>query len=148
MVNINLIRKTNAALVKTQPIVAVFVGGTAGIGASSVRALAAAHGTQGRGLRVYIVGRNAKAAEALISDCRRLSPQGQFNFVKTNDLAMLNDVDQACAEIVQAEEEQVKEMGGVAKIDFMVMTQAYLAFESRKGTSTQHPFSTLSIIPP
>ncbi|KAK9321583.1 hypothetical protein V1517DRAFT_170511 [Lipomyces orientalis] len=133
MVHIEVVRSCNSTLVKKQPLVAVFVGGTAGIGESSVRALAATHSVQGKGLRLYIVGRNADAAEKIISDCVRICPVGQFRFVPAEDLALLKDVDRVCAEIVRAEENENK-YGETARLDILVMSQGYISFEPRRET--------------
>jgi NAD(P)-dependent dehydrogenase (short-subunit alcohol dehydrogenase family) len=140
IVQIDVVRSCNSTLIKTQPLVAVFVGGTSGIGEYTIRALAAAHSDQGKGLRLYIVGRNADAARATISDCVRVCPGGQFRFVQAEDLALLKDVDRVCAEIIRIEEdENVK--GGTARVDLLVMSQAYLSFEPRRGISS-------SLVPP
>lgn len=135
MVSLDVVRSCNAALVKAQPLVAIFVGSTAGIGEYSVRALAATHANSGKGLRLYIVGRNEGAAKAIISDCSKVCPTGQFQFVRANDLALLNDVDRVCAEIIQAEETEAKAAGGTARVDFLSMTQGCLIFDGRRGKS-------------
>ncbi len=72
MVQIDVVRSCISTLVKSQPLVTVFVGGTSGIGQYAIRALAATHSNQGKGLRVYIVGRNAEATEKTVADCLRL----------------------------------------------------------------------------
>lgn len=134
MVQIDVVRSCISTLVKTQPLVAVFVGVTAGIGEYAVRALAATHSDQGKGLHVYLVGRKADAAEKTIADCLRLCPMGQFRFVQAKDLALLKDVDRVCAEITRIEEDE-NVNGGPARVDLLVMTQAYLTFEPRRGIS-------------
>lgn len=63
MVKLNEVRALNTALVQSQPLVAVFFGGTSGIGHYTLRALATASAAGGKGFRAYIVGRKAKAAE-------------------------------------------------------------------------------------
>ena len=130
MVQIDAVRSSNSLLVKSHPLVAVFVGGTSGIGEYTVKALAT-HAKQGQGLRLYIVGRNADAAEKTISDCTRLFPEGDFRSVKAGDLALLRDVDLVCAEIMRMEEESFT--GGPARVDLLVLTQAYFSFDARKG---------------
>lgn len=132
MVRIDVVRSCNANLIKTQPLVAVFVGGTSGIGEQTIHALAATHANQGKGLRVYIVGRNADAAEKTISDCIRVCPGGQFRFMQAQDLALLKDVDRVCAEITRIEEEE-NINGGTARVGLLVMSQALLNFQPRRG---------------
>jgi len=89
MVSLNVVRSCNAALVKSQPLVAVITGGTSGIGEHTVRTLATIHETEGRGLRVYIVGRKEAAAKAIIADCLKACPAGDFRFVQAGDLSLL-----------------------------------------------------------
>lgn len=132
MVRLAAAREANAELVRRQAIVAVFVGGTAGIGEFGARGLARTHGDHGKGLRVYIVGRNSQAAERIIADCRQLCPNGQFIFISAKDLALLKDVDRVCEEVIARERDEAARKGQVAKIDFLVMTQGLLNL-SRKG---------------
>jgi len=136
MVALPVVRASNTALVQSHPLVAVFVGGTSGIGEYTIRALAATHGDHGKGLRIYIIGRNAAAAEQTIAYCRSVCSRGQFLFVKANDLSLLKDVDRVCAEIVRLEEKGVASNGGKPRLDILVMSQAYfpLLFKPRKGT--------------
>ncbi|MCJ1398810.1 hypothetical protein MMC11_002011 [Xylographa trunciseda] len=135
MVQLDIVRSCNSTLIKSQPLVAVFVGGTSGIGENAIRALAAAHSDQGRGLRLYIVGRNADAAKNIIADCVRVCSVGQFRFVKAEDLSLLKDVDHVCSEITRIEEEE-NTNGGSAKVDLLVMSQAGfdLSFQPRHDT--------------
>ena len=132
MVKIDLVRSCNSTLVKSHPLVAVFVGGTSGIGEYTIRALAATHASQGKGLRVYIVGRNAAAAEKTISDCLKKCPTGQFQFVQAKDLALLKDVDRVCAEITRLENENENANGETPRVDLLVMSQATF-LQPRKG---------------
>lgn len=132
MVKLYVVRAANAALIKTQPLVAVFVGGTSGICEYTLRALAATHADVGKGLRVYIVGRNASAAGAIISDCLHICPTGQFRFVQAKDLALLRDVDRVCSDIIKNEESEGTN-GGNPRVDLLVMSQACAIFGPRKG---------------
>jgi NAD(P)-dependent dehydrogenase (short-subunit alcohol dehydrogenase family) len=139
MVQLEVVQAANAALVKARPLVAVFIGGTAGIGEYAVRALATAHGSQGRGLRAYIVGRNESAAEKIIAECRQMCPPGHFRFVQATNLSLLKDVDRTCAEIIRLEEEAAKIQDGPARVDLLVMTQGVLSLSGRAGTSPTCP---------
>lgn len=122
------VRARNKALLRSQPITAVFVGGTSGIGEYAVRALASTHGSLGPGLRVYIVGRNQSSAKTIIADCQRACPAGEFHFIRSTDLSLLREVDRTCSEIVSLEEAKTKMTGTPACVDLLVMTQAYFAF--------------------
>ena len=133
MVHLDVVRSCNSSIVKAQPLVGVFFGGTSGIGESAVRALATAHGTSGKGLRVYIIGRNKAAGEKTVSDCLQACPTGRFRFIRTDDLSLLGEVDRVCTELIKAEEEEARGAGQTARVDFLVMSHAYLAFEARRG---------------
>ncbi|PCG90113.1 Hypothetical protein PENO1_100820 [Penicillium occitanis (nom. inval.)] len=128
MVQLDVVRACGEALVNKQSVTAVFVGGTSGIGEYSLRALAALHSLSGRGLQVYLVGRNLTAANKIIADCKRACPVGDFNFVRANDLASLREVDRVCKEIIRAEEAR---LGKSASLDLLIMSQAYFAFGSK-----------------
>jgi len=127
MVHLDIVRSSNAKLVQKQPLVAVFVGGTSGIGEYSLRALASTVAkSHGKGLRAYIVGRNKTAAETIISDCMNVYPDGQFRFIAATDLSLLKDVDRVCTEILEAEE-KAGTLADQARIDFLVLSQGYLS---------------------
>ena len=132
MVQLDIVRSSVSTLVKSQPLVAVFVGGTSGIGEYTVKALAAKCSDSRQGLHVYIVGRNTEAAKKTISECSRLCQRGKFDFVQAKDLALLKDVDRVCAEITSLEEKETP-AGGDARVDLLVMSQAFLSFEPRRG---------------
>src|ERR1700761_2711202 len=100
MVKLDDVQTYNAALVQSQPLVAVFFGGTSGIGHYTLRQLATAESKGGKGLRAYIVGRNEKTAETIISECSVIYPEGHFIFVKADDISLIKDVDRVCAEII------------------------------------------------
>lgn len=131
MVELTEVHKANATLVQSQPLVAVFIGGTSGIGHQSLRALAAAEAEhKGKGLRAYIVGRNATAAEEIIAECRGLYPQGRYHFLKIDDLSLINNVDRVCAEIIQLEQKESSD----PRIDYLMMSQGGSIWLSRTGT--------------
>ncbi|PWY90197.1 hypothetical protein BO70DRAFT_330493 [Aspergillus heteromorphus CBS 117.55] len=130
MVDLSVARAANATLVQSQPLVAVFIGGTSGIGHYTLRALATAEANGGKGFRAYIVGRNAKAAEEIIAECRGIYPDAQIKFVKADDISLIQAVDQACAEIIQSEEKQSQD----PRIDYLMLSQGGSIFLPRKDT--------------
>jgi len=132
MVGLDIVRASNAKLIASQPLVAVFVGGTSGIGSYTYKVLAKL-AKDGPGLRAYVVGRNESSANEIIAECCKSNPNGDFRFVKADDIGLLKDVDRVCAEISRLEEEEATKNGGKPRIDLLIMTQAYLAFEARKG---------------
>lgn len=103
---------------------AVFVGGTSNIGAHTIKSLAATHGENGKGLRAYIVGRNDKAAEDVISECQKSCPNGKFRFIKVHDIGLMKEVDSVCAELIRVEEREAAVVGETARIDILIQTQA------------------------
>jgi NAD(P)-dependent dehydrogenase (short-subunit alcohol dehydrogenase family) len=144
MVKLEAVRACNRALVKKQFITAVFVGGTSGIGENAVRALSFIHGTSGKGLRVYIVGRNETAAKTIISECIETCPTGEFHFMRASDLSSIREVDGVCREIINAEEAATT--GKPACIDLLVMSQAIFAFGGklqRQGTDIHTHITSL-----
>jgi NAD(P)-dependent dehydrogenase (short-subunit alcohol dehydrogenase family) len=121
MVKHSAAHTSNAALATTNPnLVAVFAGGTAGIGESALLALAA----NAKSPTAYIVGRNENAAKRIIADCQKLCPDGNFIFLRA-DLGLLKNVDELCEKIKKKE----------ARLDLLVMSQGYLTFEGRRETS-------------
>jgi NAD(P)-dependent dehydrogenase (short-subunit alcohol dehydrogenase family) len=73
---------------------------------------------------VYIVGRNASAAERIINECKALNADGRVEFIK-GDVSELKEVDRICAEIQQKE----------PKLHLLVQTQGNLNLRGRDGSS-------------
>src|SRR2546421_11208710 len=95
MVKLADVRSSNAAFKSNSAgFVAIFVGGTSGIGEATVRAFAA----NGSKCTVYVIGRNDTAATAIIEDCKALSPESTFTFIK-KDVSLLRNVDAVCEDI-------------------------------------------------
>ncbi|KAJ5125248.1 hypothetical protein N7526_007425 [Penicillium atrosanguineum] len=102
MVSLDQVHKNNASLKDYGPnLVAVFVGGTSGIGEATARAFV----RDTLSPRVFLVGRNESQASRIIEELRQLNPKGQLNFIKC-DAARLNSVDEACKDI-QAKEDKI-----------------------------------------
>ncbi|OGE48571.1 hypothetical protein PENARI_c027G10247 [Penicillium arizonense] len=102
MVSIDTVRKHNSTLKEYGPnLVAVFVGGTSGIGETTARAFVRSTLSP----RVYLVGRSESRASQIIEELRASNPDGQITFVK-GDVSRLHEVDEAC-KAIQAKEEKV-----------------------------------------
>jgi NAD(P)-dependent dehydrogenase (short-subunit alcohol dehydrogenase family) len=139
MPSTSAINSVIAELPKGPPMVAVLTGGTTGIGSYVAEALAATYSKQhGSKLRVYLVGRKPERAEALIAACRTVSPDSDWRFVQSPDLALLGEVDRASAEIVRQETEAPFH-GGTAHIDLLCMTHCYPIFKERSSKSPRLP---------
>ena len=130
MVKLDAVRAANTTLVQSQPLVAVFFGGTGGIGHQTLNALSAAEAKHGgKGLRAYIVGRNAQAAEAFITESRTLCRQGDFKFIKAEDLSLITEVNRLCDAIIRSEEEH----GSDGRIDYLMLSHGGIVYLPRKG---------------
>lgn len=138
MVKLNDVQVANAALIKKQPLVAVFFGGTTGIGHYTLRALASAASKEGKGFRAYIVGRKVKTAEEVIAECCGIYPEGEFKFIQTDDLSLLANVDQACAEITKLENGMEN-----PRIDYLMMSTGGSIFLPRTGNIYSIPSQSM-----
>ncbi len=96
MVSLSQVRASNSGISTALPagLVAVFVGGTSGIGEISVKTLA----RYARKPRVYIVGRSRSAADRILAECKAINPDGEFLFLKA-DVSLIHVVDDLCIEI-------------------------------------------------
>ena len=129
MVSATVIRAEAAQVVQHQPLVAVFTSGTA-IGDYTLRALATNCATNGgKALRAYIIGRKRERVEALIRDLRVIYPGGEYEFIKTGDLSLLKDIDEACAKVIAAEQKH----GDDARIDYLMLSHGGAIFLPRRG---------------
>ncbi|KAJ3889010.1 hypothetical protein GG344DRAFT_89681 [Lentinula edodes] len=74
MVTLSSIHTSNALISTHLPphLVCVFLGGTSGIGESTLKALVS-HAVQPK---IYLVGRNKASAERIIEECKGLGPEG------------------------------------------------------------------------
>ena len=129
MVSITAARGATKSLV-VQPLVAVFVAGTAGIGHFTVCGLASLFGAESRGqsLRIYILGRKQSAFDGVVQECKRTCPDAHYLFVSVGDLALMKDVDRACESL-----KNVLRADGVDRIDLLVQTQGQVLFGARLG---------------
>ncbi|KAF2502941.1 NAD(P)-binding protein [Lophium mytilinum] len=121
MVAIQAVRSHNAALKDLGPgLVAVFVGGTSGIGLSTAREFV----RNTTSPRLYLVGRNQEEATKIAQEFDQINPESKTTFVKA-DLSLLRNVDKACSEI------QAKE----PKINLIFMTCGYFTTKGRQETA-------------
>ncbi|PYI09558.1 NAD(P)-binding protein [Aspergillus sclerotiicarbonarius CBS 121057] len=119
MPTLSQVRQSNTALGAGRPhMVAVFVGGTSGIGEATAKQLALAV----KKPTIHLVGRNEASGSRILEELRASNPEGSFNFIKS-DVSLLHNVDEACAEIRQREKQ----------IDLLFMSTGHLAI-SKKDT--------------
>lgn len=123
MVSLASVKASNAAISTSLPagLVAVFVGGTSGIGAYTLKELA----RQAKQPRIYNIGRSREAAERIEAECRLLNPEAQYTFIQS-DVSLIRNVDIVCEEIKSKEK----------SINILFLSQGTLAY----GTSNQTPY--------
>ncbi|RDW71426.1 hypothetical protein BP6252_07989 [Coleophoma cylindrospora] len=96
MVSLSAVQSSNSLIPSTLPrgLVAVFVGGTSGIGESTLKKFAKLSITP----RIYIIGRSQEAGERIEAECRLLNPEGVYIFIQA-DVSLIRVVDELCEEI-------------------------------------------------
>lgn len=104
-------------------LVAVFVGGTSGIGEYTIKAFAKyTHNS-----RAYIIGRSEPNAKRIMAECRTLGPSSTFEFIQ-GDISLLKTVDDICKKI------RAKETA----INILFETQGSMAFSDSKFPYNLH----------
>jgi NAD(P)-dependent dehydrogenase (short-subunit alcohol dehydrogenase family) len=131
MVKLTTITAANSAFIKRQPLTAVFVGATNGIGEFTVRELCKTHGQDGPGLRIIMVGRNEKAAQTIIEECKTVCSTASFHFVQAGDISLLQGVDKACNDIGD-----ILATNNAPGIDILIQSQGRVEFGGRIGKSS------------
>lgn len=94
-------------------LVAVFVGGTSGVGEYTLKAFARYAAKP----RVYIIGRSQESASRIVNECKELNRDGMFEFIKA-DVSLLKSVDDVCRQIRSKEK----------RINILFQTQGTMAF--------------------
>ncbi|KAH7127108.1 hypothetical protein B0J11DRAFT_549876 [Dendryphion nanum] len=120
MVSLTEIRAHTSTLKTLSPgLVAVFVGGTSGMGLSTARELV--RNTQSP--HIYLIGRNQVVATQITTELQTLNPSSTISFIKS-DVSSLRNVDTVCAEIAAKEK----------KINILFMTAGYGTLAGRDET--------------
>lgn len=121
---IKQVREWNASLKsKHSKPVAVFVGGTSGIGENAAKKLAQFTDQP----TIYIVGRNEAAGTRIVQEMKESNPKGSYEFIRC-DASQLHEVDKVFKDL-QAREK---------KIDLLFLTIGGIAF-SKKGKKIDPP---------
>jgi NAD(P)-dependent dehydrogenase (short-subunit alcohol dehydrogenase family) len=121
MVALTAVRTHNSTLRSLSPgLVAVFVGGTSGIGLSTAREFVRNTSSP----HIYLVGRNQAEATTLINELQTLNPSSQLSFIKS-DVSLLKNVDEVCKQIKEKE----------SKVNLLFMTAGYFTLSGRDDTS-------------
>jgi NAD(P)-dependent dehydrogenase (short-subunit alcohol dehydrogenase family) len=121
MVALTDVRTSNSAL-KSLPanLVAVFVGGTSGIGLYTARELA----RNTTSPHIYLIGRNQAGATKIIEELKSINSSSQVSFIQ-KDVSLLKNVDEACQEIHTKEKQ----------VNLLFITCGYFVFTGRDETA-------------
>ncbi|EAU38702.1 conserved hypothetical protein [Aspergillus terreus NIH2624] len=119
MVSLKTVQASNAGIRALSNITALFVGGTSGIGQSTLRQLA----RHADSPTAYIVGRNEARARPFLSELRQLNPKGRFHFIEA-DVSLVRNVDAACRQILQQQKQ----------LNFLFMTPGGISLGGRNET--------------
>lgn len=106
----------------TAPRVAVFVGGTSGIGKLTIKALVATGAT----VRIYLVGRKSseEPAHAFIRELHAINPKAELIWTE-GEVSLLAETKRLC-EVIKAKE---------SCIDLLFLTTGYAPFGARRETA-------------
>lgn len=106
----------------TAPRVAVFVGGTSGVGQYTIKALV----TTGASVRIYIIGRKSaeERTKAFINELQVLNPRADLIWLE-GEVSLLAETKRVC--------ETIK--GKERHIDLLFLTTGYTPFGGRSETS-------------
>ncbi|KAK7743372.1 hypothetical protein SLS62_010646 [Diatrype stigma] len=118
MVALSTVTASNERIASTFPhgLVAVFVGGTSGVGEYTVKTLARYAVMP----KVYIIGRSQEAADRIVNECKQLNPDGTFQFIKA-DVSLLKNVDDVCRQLKSKE----------TKINILFESQGSMGFAKK-----------------
>lgn len=124
MVALKDVRASNARFKEkaTPGMVALFVGGTSGVGKGTLIQFA----KNATAPRVYLVGRSKASSTPLLNELETLNPNGTFTFIETQ-ISLIKNVDRVCDEIKAKEQ----------KLDIIFLSTGYLTMEGRQGTHFQ-----------
>lgn len=123
MVSYKEIQAANALINDaTAPRVAVFVGGTSGIGKFTLKALVAT----GASVRIYLVGRKSseERMHAFIQELHSINPKAEIVWTE-GEVALLAEAKRVC-EVIKSKE---------SRVDLLFLTTGYAPFGTRKETS-------------
>ncbi|KAM0203379.1 hypothetical protein ACHAPA_000557 [Fusarium lateritium] len=123
MVKYKDIKASNALISEaTAPRIAIFVGGTSGIGKATIEALVATETS----LRIYLVGRigSQQRSETFIQELHAINPDAEVIWVE-GEVSLLAETKRVC-EIIKSKE---------PRIDLLFLTTGYAPFTSRRETS-------------
>jgi NAD(P)-dependent dehydrogenase (short-subunit alcohol dehydrogenase family) len=104
------------------------VGGTSGLGLSTLLALARHTSSP----NIYIVGRNKDALPSIESSCKTVNPDAKVHFLRS-DVTELRNVDHVCKEVKEKTQ----------RLNLLVMSQGNLNLRGRDGAFLSFLFAIL-----
>ncbi|KAJ5994077.1 hypothetical protein N7451_009801 [Penicillium sp. IBT 35674x] len=123
MVSYKEIQASNALINdSTAPRIAVFVGGTSGIGKSTIKALVAT----GTSIRIYLIGRkcSSERTHTFIQQLQAINPRADIIWTE-GEVSLLAETKRVCDVIAKKE----------TRIDLLFLTTGYAPFGARSETS-------------
>ncbi|KAF2788428.1 NAD(P)-binding protein [Melanomma pulvis-pyrius CBS 109.77] len=123
MVSYKEIKASNALINDaTAPRVAVFVGGTSGIGKLTVSALVAT----GASVRIYLIGRKSSEERTrdFIQELRAINPKAEVIWTE-GEIGLLSETKRICSAIKSKE----------SRVDLLFLTTGYAPFTTRRETA-------------
>lgn len=96
MVPLPEVQTSNSRIASALPpnLVTIFVGGTNGIGETTLKQFAK-HALKPR---IYCIGRSQEAWDRIAAECKALNPDGEYIFIKA-DTSLIRNVDDVCRDI-------------------------------------------------
>ena len=96
MVSLAAVQASNACIPTSLPLglVAVFVGGTNGIGEYTLKEFARLASKP----RIYNIGRSQEASDRIAVEVKKLNADAQYTFIKA-DVSLIRSVDAVCEQI-------------------------------------------------
>ncbi|RAL08494.1 NAD(P)-binding protein [Aspergillus homomorphus CBS 101889] len=127
MPSLSEVRQSNATLATSRPeLIAVFVGGTSGIGEATAKQLAQSVQKP----TIHVVGRSEASGSRILEELRAANPDGKFHFIQA-DVSLLRNVDTACEQIKEKEK----------SIDLLFLSTGHLTMfknETEEGLDNNH----------
>ncbi|KXT17564.1 hypothetical protein AC579_6177 [Pseudocercospora musae] len=120
MVRIDAIRESNAQAKCLDGLVAVFIGGTGGIGESSAKELF----LRTTRPKAYIVGRSEERGNKICNELHEINGEGKAIFLQ-RDISLLKNCDELCAELRERE----------PKIHCLFLTAGFMTLRGRNETT-------------
>ncbi|KAL0954223.1 hypothetical protein HGRIS_005351 [Hohenbuehelia grisea] len=124
MATLAALKASHAAQPLVSPV-AVFVGGTAGLGA----ALAITTARYSKNPSIYIVGRSQTSADKVIAEMKAVNPDGKYGFHQC-DVSLLANV-RSCADTISTT---------LPKINYLVLSPGILSTAGRTETTEGNDF--------